>query len=932
MKFKERERNSMLSFGSAVLWLIMVVVWLGLTGAALAQTALTGGLRGAVTDKTGAALPGGQVQIESKTLLIRRETVTDARGHFTFLGLTPAADYRLTAVAAGFRPASLDGITVVSEETIALDIGLEVAAVNENIDIAATDGTALASSPEISSVLNGQRLRELPSNGRILGRFALSNPHVRNTAGLGGDGLSATRLSINGQIFRETHYKLDGNSNFDALFNNAPLQGVSVSAVQEFKVLTNQFSAEYGGTSSGFLVVTTKTGSDELHGEGFFFGRPSGIQARPPLASLRAPNQLLQFGAAIGGPVIKDKTYFFANYERLAQDRGAFIQSPAPVVFTGELRDQLALIRVDHKISEGHTLAARLNGQRTTNNNPNDRISGLVQPSNGQSNVTQSVGAQITDTLTIGKLVNELRASYVNALPSNSFPLQPSVGVVRPGYSTEGFSSYSFVRVRAYQLTDQATLQVGRHVMRAGLEYVRQKLDDRSYDLFGTYTFAAGAPKPNEMPTQYTQRFGEARLYYGQTRFAGFIQDDWRVNNRLTLNLGMRYDYQSIIADKNNFGPRIGLAYDLMGDGNTVVRAGIGVYYDQPFFHGFTQRYLLNAPQALTLTATLTPGQPGFPTFPNSLPRDLSSLPPGATVPPRSLFLEGSDLRSPYTWQETVGVQHSFAGDWTISADYIHTFQVKQLTAYDINAASSFPRTAPGQLRSVTAADATRPFSTYLGTPVRRVLESANGGKSYYNALSLSLAKRFARRYQFDARYVYSSAINSVTDDHLGANPNEYSDVVGAERGASDFHQRHRFVAYGTVLLPFAASLTGVATLASGLPVNAITGVDNNGDTVIFDRPINPATGVPYSRNAFRAPRQTTFDLSLARDINLGNDRAKLELRVDVFNLFNGSNYQRLNNVYGNGAAPAATFLQPIAGISNVDPGRQFQFGMRLKF
>jgi hypothetical protein len=202
----------------------------------------------------------------------------------------------------------------------------------------------------------------------------------------------------------------------------------------------------------------------------------------------------------------------------------------------------------------------------------------------------------------------------------------------------------------------------------------------------------------------------------------------------------------------------------------------------------------------------------------------------------------------------------------------------------------------------------------------------ANAGKGYYNALDLGIRRRFSDRYQFEAHYVYSSAINSITDDHLGVNPNEFSDTVRGERGPSDFHQRHRFVANGTVALPWRTTLTTVATLASGLPVNAITGVDNNGDTVVVDRPVG------FGRNAFRAPRQTSFDVSLAKSLALYKERSRLEFRVDVFNLFNGSNFYRLNNVYGNGATPLPTFLRPVAGVTNVDPGRQFQFGLRMIF
>ena len=900
---------------------LTLAAWLTLAGAALAQTALTGGLRGAVTDRSGAAIPGARVTAQSPSLLVKQTAVTDAAGGFTFLGLPPAADYEITVAAAGFRDWSRGGIAVVSETTIALDAPLEVGPVNESVTVRAADA-ALAANPEVSQVVDARRLAELPSNARSLPRFALLDPHVRNTSGRGGDGFAATRLSINGNIFRETHYKLDGNSNFDAVFNNAPLQALSLSAVQEFKVLTNQFAAEYGGTSAGFLVATTKSGSNEFHGEAFFFGRPSGIQARPPLSTVRAPNQLLQYGGAAGGPLVREKTYFFVNYERTQQDRGAFVQSPAPQLFVGELRDQLALVKVDHRFTELHTLALRLNGNRNTNTNAGDRVSGLTQPSAGQYQALQSSAVQLNDSLTLGRFINELRLSYVNAVPSNSLPFEPSVGVVRPGYSTEGNSAYSRVRTEIAQFVEQGTAQLGRHVVRGGVDFARQKIRDFQYDLFGTYRFAAGPPQPGEQPAQYTQRFGVAEVSSGQTRVAFFAQDDWRLLPRLTLNLGLRYDYQSIVEDRNNFGPRLGFALDVTGDGRTVLRGGAGVYYDQPFYHGFVQRFLLSGVEAPISTYTLAPGAPGFPAFPDSL----TAPPAEAAIARRNLNLRGDGLRSPYTTQVSLGLQRRLFGDWVATVDGVHSFSVKQFQQYDFNAPAPFPRTAPGQARSVAEADSTRPLATFMGVPVRQLLVTSNAGKASYNALDLGLSRRFIGRYQFEAHYVYSSSINSLTDDHLGTNPNEWGDAVRGERGPNDFHQRHRFVAHGTALLPWQSQLSAVVTLASGTPINALTGVDNNGDTTNADR------AVGFGRNPFRGPRQTSFDVSLAKQVPLKQDRVQIELRADVFNLFNNSNYYQFNNVYGNGATPLATFRQPLAGVSNVDPGRQIQFGARLVF
>lgn len=891
-------------------------------GRALAQTALTGGLRGLVTDaRTKTPIPGAPVLVQSRSLSIRQESATEATGGFTFLGLPPADDYQVSVEAPGFRPNTRDRVVVSSGDTTIVDMTLELRPVSESITVTGSATPAIAASPEVSQVINLEQLTELPSNGRQLNRFALLDPHVRNTGGLGADSFTATRLSINGGSFRDTRYKLDGNTNYDMLFNNAPLQSLSLSAVQEFKVLTNQFSAEHGGTSTGYILTTTKAGTDEIHGDAFFFGRPSGLQVRPPLADRHIPNQRTQFGGSVGGPLRRGRTFYFGNYERVQQARGSFVESPAPLAFVGHFRNQLGLARLDHRFRDNHSLALRMNGHLETNDNTNDRVGGLIQPSAGQKSIAQSLGTQINDTVTFAHWINELRASYINSVPSRTIPLHSEVSIIRPNYSTEGASSFSTVRTQIYQLAEQVSWQAGRHALKFGAEAMRQKVRDRTYDEFGQYQFAPGPPQRGEQPTLYTQRFGIAALRYGQSQWAAFIQDDWRVTSRWTANLGLRYEYQSITDGRANFGPRLGFAWDVAGDGKTVLRGGAGIYYDQPFFHGLTQKYFLNGPYAPILTYGIPFGDPAFPTFPNSL-----SVPPsGATLARRNIDVRGNRLLNPYTSQFSFGVQRKLFDDWLVTADVIHGLSVKLIQAYDLNAPSPFPRTQPGQSRRVADADATRPFSTYMGIPVRQVLVSANAGSAIYNALDLGLSRRFSRRYQLEAHYVYSSALNNVTDDHLGANPNEWSNIGRAERGPSDFHQRHRFVTYGMVQLPWASQWSFVNTIASGLPVNPVTGIDNNGDTTLADRP--PGLG----RNAFRGPAHASLDMALAKNIPL-SDRARLELRAEVFNLFNHANFYRVRNVYGNGPTPLPTFRQPLAGVANGDPGRQLQFALRLLF
>ena len=232
-----------------------------------AQTALTGAIQGTVTDETGSAIPNSTVEISSASLGYSGSQTTDTTGSFRFVRLGPDSDYRLIVASSAFEKWTATGVSVPSGEVSTLNITLRIGKQSESVNIEAAAPAISTDSAELATPINSRALNTLPTNGRIITRFALLDSRVRNANAFGGDGSNQYRLSINANTFRDSQHRLDGNTNYDTLFNNIPLQRVPLSGVQEFRVLTNQFTAEHGSTSSGLTITTTKSGTDNIHGE-----------------------------------------------------------------------------------------------------------------------------------------------------------------------------------------------------------------------------------------------------------------------------------------------------------------------------------------------------------------------------------------------------------------------------------------------------------------------------------------------------------------------------------------------------------------------------------------------------------------------------------------------------------------------------------------
>ena len=436
-----------------------------------------------------------------------------------------------------------------------------------------------------------------------------------------------------------------------------------------------------------------------------------------------------------------------------------------------------------------------------------------------------------------------------------------------------------------------------------------------------------------------------------------FVQDDYHASNRLALNAGMRYERQTFTDAQLSLAPRVGFAYDLLGEGKTVLRGGFGIYYSQ-IVDNEQASYALTGPTGV-FTFTATPGQVGFPTSIAAAP--IPAIPAGGILPLRSLYLRPGNaayynqffptstligypgkLLNPYSEQYTLSLEQQLGNGWILGLDYVGTHQLRNVRPLDVDPPSSFIRTAQGQTRSANAANCTRPYWIYFyqqlgtacgsgATPPYSVIQSdVNDGFLHYNALDVNLHHVFRSGFETLLSYTWSHTIDNVDPDATSQNPNDPLQTGAAERGNALYDQRNRLVLSGFYVAPLKIHLGGIATLAGGLPYNLTTGSTNSGDTgATTDRPV--INGVVVGRNTGRGTPIYQVDPFVSRAFPILHERIKLDLRAEAFNALNHANFVSFNGTYGNGAAPA-TLGSPSYGVTAQLPARSLQFSAKVSF
>lgn len=1031
---------------------------------ALAQVT-TGTISGVVRDSTGAVIPGVSVIMRNLETGTTRTAVTDEQGRYQAPSLA-LGNYEVQAQKEGFQVEIRRGMGLTVGREAVVNFELQVGTVTQTLEVNGEAPLVETTASSVSALVETRQIENLPLNGRSFGELALLEPGVNISKFQGSGSFQSgftTKISIRGTRPEQNSFLLDG-TNVMGPMNQIPGsvggQSLGVDAVREFRVETGTFSAQYGEAAGGVINVITKSGTNQLHGTVFEFLRNSALDARNFFDPGSSPPSFKrnQFGFSAGGPIRKDKTFFFGTYEALRQSLGqtliatvptagarqGLIPNPAtgqvqqvtvnPAIVpylnlfplpngqdfrngTGNLLQSYSqptgedyfMSRVDHSVSAGDSLFARYtfdNGRQTPSTSG---LYSFISDGNRNRNQYLTLGeTHIFSPTLLNSARVGLNRTYQAVVPVIGLddsllnrlafipgqPLFKTASQVNPGSGISILGSTNTPRIWAwttFEGADDVTKTVGIHSIKGGIIGKRIQFNvNETINAGGILTFGSLSSflqgVPNDLRVGAPGAIGNE--YWRYTYFGWYIQDDIRVNPRLTLNLGFRHEFYtgpkekygnfcnldiisgpfhcggspfSTGASSKDFAPRFGFAWDVLGNGKTSVRGGLGVYYDS---FAPTWWYATGDTQPPATRADIA-----NPPFPNLYAALISGNPTIVQVSPTPSGISAD----PSTMQYSLTLQRQLSANTVLSAGYQGSVGRHLYTRGQENIV--LPTILPDGTKFFPAGGIR--LRTDLGN-TRYVRTQAN---SDYNGLVVGLQKRLSRGLQFQLSYTYSKSM----DTNSVPNTFQLMDTLNwkADRSLSDFDTRHNLSFNYIWDLPFGhgrglgSKLTGavarvvggwqvggLAKIGSSSPLSITDSVKNwsrNGSTgsSIMERPNllpgksnNPVLGSPdkwfdptvlqvqqlgfygnLGRNTLSGPNQMTVDFSLLKNLDLPrvSEQFHMQFRAEIFNILNRANF----------AVPPQTNLDLYDSNGNIignvgrltttsTSSRQIQFGLKF--
>ncbi len=916
-----------------------------------------------------------------------RQTVSNVDGSF-FMPAMPPGPHTITAELPGFRRYVREGVPLGVGQSRMLEIELPVGAISEEITVTAEAPLVDTTSKSVGGYIQSQELLDTPSFNRNFTGYLDLVPGVVATGSTAS--FAADSISVNGMDSANVAYNFDGASNDDDhLGGSAGAQArIPLEAVQEFQLLTGQFDAEFGLASGGVLNAVSKSGTNQFHGAAFGFFKDAGLTAKDFFVNtqdLTKPDtKEKQLGFTVGGPIVQDKLHFFWSLERPILDTGLTINIPARPEFNRavveEIRPWNYFLRGDHQINANNTWGGRWLYETSPATHFDDDWAPGVDEFEGD--VDWAAGGSWNSVLGNNK-VNVLRIGAVyEDLNWESRPEGfQGVSQVEQGPRldlldfTAGTIDTSFQRVNiTFSLDNQFSVYVpdmkGDHDFKFGVQARHFDLDYRSSnDLNGTFSFDTNldfdATNPSTYPERLNIQVGDNLYRLKGNIFSTFFQDKWQMNDRMTLSLGVRYDLEMMDTpnavnpfyngpggtgssehpvDKNNVAPRLGFSYVLDDAGNTVLRGGIGRFYQK-----FRLTHLDNLFRDQRFTNTfnvvfpidgIDPGPSGgeFPTDPllvggpvvNRAVLD-SLFPPGTTqLNQGNIRFDSADRRNPYADQFSFGLERQIASDMSVSLDYIRIQNRDQMILFNWNQPE---RTGIGRRDRFT-----RPDARFIDD----VYQLQNAGSIDHDALQFQLDKRFSNNYRFRVSYTLGNTRgNTRQGDGQTVNTQVGQDLnLDLNQGPTDFDRRHNLVANVTYAVPNTGGLrlSGIMRTRSGSRFSLVDSTfDLNRNGTANDEWLaagsysgegTDAYTVDYAggRNGGVGPKFFQLDMRAGYTFELPNEDT-FQFYVDIINLTNRSNFRSPSGDLRRGS----TFLI-LRRLVNGGLPRTAQIGLRFAY
>src|SRR5687768_4514300 len=1000
---------------------LLLVAALPATPSALGQS--TAVLQGTVSDAKGAVLPNATVTARNRGTSSQRTTQTDSEGNYQFAAL-PVGSYTVEVKVEGFKTGVADQVTVEVAKTVVQNFQMDVGAISEQVLVSSDVPIIETATTSVGTVINQRTVQEIPLNGRHFVDLGLLIPGSVTppqngflTAPLRGQGSFAFNTA--GGREDTVNFMINGVNLNDMVQNQITFQP-SINTVQEFKVDNSTVSAEYGRNSGAIVNIATRSGSNQYHGEAFEFLRNEALDARNFFDARKPPFKRNQFGFNIGGPVMlphfgddgpifsydgKNETFFFFSYEGTRQRQGLTltsnvltdaqrasvtnptIQQLLPLIplarFAGAGTAPVDIDQFTGDVSHNFSTNDRLHGyyafQRDKRGEPN--LQGNTMPGWGDTRQSTRQIFTLNETHIFGpNLTNEARLGFnrINITFTPNAQLNPADFGINNGVNAEiglpqmsitGFNfnlggPAGFPQGRADMtvvLSDTVSYLRGNHSFKFGGEARRFYNNNFTLDT-GTFTF----PNVNSFLTGngngFSVTLGDRSSAIVQNAFGFYVQDNWKVRPRVTLELGLRYDWNMTPTERynrfvvfdhltrqlvrvgsgidkvykennKNLQPRVGIAWDPFGDGKTSVRAAYALLTDQPVTNVVTP-LSSNPPLATPLTFT------GPVTFTNAVVvAGAAGLAP-ANVDP--------NFDNAYVQSWNLNVQREIGRDLAVTIGYFGTKGTHLRISRNINQ----PVNGVRPISNVSSSSTIRP-----GAGLLNIVQIEGTGNSSYNALWLTGTKRLSRGLQFNASYTFSKSIDYNSLNSQGVVIQDSYNLRNS-RGLSDFDARHRFVISGLYELPFRGNqlkegwqLSAIVQSQSGNPVNIVannatfTGTNNTvrpdvtGPIAILGTPNRWFDTAPFvvpvgrfgnlGRNVVIGPGFNNTDFSIIKRTKLTENQL-IEFRWEVFDLFNHANFGQPGRVVGSANFGQITNTRFPTGDSG--SSRQMQFALKYKF